>query len=345
MIHIYGDLGSDVEVKDILEQIKNESSEEIELMISSVGGDAFGGLSIYDALKATGKKVKVNIFGICASASSIIAMAGDEIFMGAGAIMMIHCASASGGNIKELESKIELLKMIDDKMLNIYQSKTKLEKDFIKSLMEKETFMSSADALKYGFISSIDEKNEMVAKLKTINKKENETMLDENKKEETVTASFMAKVLESLGLKAKAAMPMDEVKEPSEAEKLKLEIEQKIKDIETMSEKLKELEGEKVEIEKEVEAKQDLIISALQDNKITIAKAKDFFAKSSAEISASLKELSTNASGFGSTGTPKAQPIDSPEAIYALYQSATGAEKTAIFNKHKQVILAQASKK
>ncbi len=68
------------------------SHDSVALRINSPGGDAFEGVAIYNVLKNHGKPVNVYVDGLAASAASIVAMAGDTICMGTGAMMMIHPA-------------------------------------------------------------------------------------------------------------------------------------------------------------------------------------------------------------------------------------------------------------
>ncbi len=70
-----------------------EMNGDIVVKINSGGGVAFDGLAIHNALKDFAGKVTVFVQGIAASAASIIAMAGDEVVMQAGALLMIHDGS------------------------------------------------------------------------------------------------------------------------------------------------------------------------------------------------------------------------------------------------------------
>src|SRR5690606_13653695 len=71
-----------------LDELQN--SKEIMIRINSGGGSAFAGFAIFELIRAHGGKVTTVIDGVAASAASIIAMAGDRIIMGTGAMMMVH---------------------------------------------------------------------------------------------------------------------------------------------------------------------------------------------------------------------------------------------------------------
>src|SRR4051812_38410199 len=74
---------------DVIEAL-TELEGDITVRINSGGGSAFQGIGIFNALKAHDGKVTVAVDGIAASAASIIAMAGEDIVMREGAMMMIH---------------------------------------------------------------------------------------------------------------------------------------------------------------------------------------------------------------------------------------------------------------
>ena len=72
------------------------------------GGSTFQGLAIYNLLKQHKAKINTYIDGIAASSASIIAMAGDKIYMPKTSLIMIHnCWTYTIGNAKELRKTAE----------------------------------------------------------------------------------------------------------------------------------------------------------------------------------------------------------------------------------------------
>lgn len=63
---------------------------KINLHIHSPGGDVFEGTAIYNLLRNHPASVDVYIDGLAASMASVIAMAGDTIYMPENAMMMVH---------------------------------------------------------------------------------------------------------------------------------------------------------------------------------------------------------------------------------------------------------------
>ena len=79
--------------KLVQDAIANDEDEEITLNIASNGGDVFAASEIYTMLKASGKRIVVNVQGLAASAASVISMAGDTVRISPTAHIMIHKAS------------------------------------------------------------------------------------------------------------------------------------------------------------------------------------------------------------------------------------------------------------
>lgn len=135
-------------VKDQLKAIKGP----VLVTINSPGGDAFEGIAIYNLLREHAGKVTVNVLGLAASAASIIAMAGDTVKMGEGAFLMIH--SSHGivvGNQADMREFADLLDRIDREVASLYAARTGKSQPSILELMQKETWLTAAEAVKSGF--------------------------------------------------------------------------------------------------------------------------------------------------------------------------------------------------
>lgn len=132
------------------------NATEITLRINSGGGDVFEALALYNWLKGHSVKVKVYIDGLCASAASIIAMAGDEVYMPSNALMMIHNpVGGVYGDSADMAAMSELLNKIRDSIVSVYESRTKMSRDSIIKLMDAETWMNGEEAKLYGFIDTV----------------------------------------------------------------------------------------------------------------------------------------------------------------------------------------------
>lgn len=128
----------------------------IHLRINSPGGSVFAARAMEQALRDHKGSVIVHIDGLAASAATFIAMAGDEVIMAKGAMFMIHKAwTGMWGNANDLRKEADLLDKIDGTLAETYASKTGKALDQVSSWMAEETWFTAAEALEYGFATSI----------------------------------------------------------------------------------------------------------------------------------------------------------------------------------------------
>lgn len=149
--------GDSISAKQFSDEIKklDASVNEITVRINSPGGDVFDGVAIYNRLKQHKAKIIVHIDGLAASIASIIALAGDEIIMGEGALYMIHKPwSFAMGNSNDLEEVINRLMDVEEQLVSIYAKKTKLDRAEIKKMLSDETWLDADQAIEKGFVDS-----------------------------------------------------------------------------------------------------------------------------------------------------------------------------------------------
>lgn len=128
----------------------------INLRINSPGGSIFAARAIEQALRDHKAKVIVHIDGVAASAASFIAMAGDEIIIGKGAMFMIHKGwTYAWGNASDLTKTAALLEKIDGTLVSTYAERTGQSPADIAAWMEAETWLTAEEAVKLGFADSI----------------------------------------------------------------------------------------------------------------------------------------------------------------------------------------------
>lgn len=130
----------------------NAGKGDITVWINSPGGDCVAAAQIYNMLTNYNGKVTVKIDGIAASAASVIAMAGTEVYMSPVSMMMIHNpATVAWGDHTEFAKAIEMLDEVKESIINAYVLKTGLSRAKLSHLMDSETWMNANKAVELGF--------------------------------------------------------------------------------------------------------------------------------------------------------------------------------------------------
>ena len=145
----------DVTPKAFESELKAEDGDVV-VWINSPGGDCFAASQIYNMLKEYSGKVTVKIDGIAASAASVIAMAGDSVYVSPVSMVMIHNPlTAAFGNAEDMQKAIEMLDSVKDSIINAYELKTGLSRSKISHLMDNETWMDAYKAVELGFADEV----------------------------------------------------------------------------------------------------------------------------------------------------------------------------------------------
>src|SRR3546814_15919584 len=106
--------GGGVTAKKLQSQLRAIGERDIEVHINSYGGDMFEGIACYNVLREHPQTVTVKVMGMAASAASIIAMAGDQIQIGAASFLMIpNCWVMARGTRHHLAEPADCLAPLD----------------------------------------------------------------------------------------------------------------------------------------------------------------------------------------------------------------------------------------
>ena len=134
------------------ETIKSQLKGDVTVRIDSPGGDVFQGFNIYNQLAQHDGKVTIYVDGAAASAASIIAMAGDEVYLPETSVLMIHdpwtMAVGDSGDMKKTAEKLDTIK---DAIIPAYVTKTGLDAEQISAMMSEETWLTGSQAAEMGF--------------------------------------------------------------------------------------------------------------------------------------------------------------------------------------------------
>lgn len=148
--------GGGITAKSVAAQLRAIGPQPIEIQINSPGGDMFEGIAIYNVLREHPQPITVKIMGMAASAASIVAMAGDEIQIGAASFVMIHnCWVVAVGNRHDMIDTAEFLAPFDQAMTDLYAARTGQDAKQVAKWMDSETYMSGSQAIERGFADGL----------------------------------------------------------------------------------------------------------------------------------------------------------------------------------------------
>lgn len=134
----------------------NKDVKFIRVLLNSPGGDYFEGVAIHNLLKRHGAKVIVEIIGEAASAASVIALAGDEIQIHHGCLIMVHQAwSMAQGNASDFEATAVMLRQVNESAIDIYVDRTGLPREQVTALVDKTTWIGADEAVANGWADKV----------------------------------------------------------------------------------------------------------------------------------------------------------------------------------------------
>ncbi|WP_318165589.1 ATP-dependent Clp protease proteolytic subunit [Candidatus Shikimatogenerans bostrichidophilus] len=139
------------------------NNKKIKIYINSPGGDVYSGLGIYDTMQIINSDISTTCVGIAASIAAILLCSGKkgERYSLRHSRIMIHqpIIKNLNGQESDIEIKVNEIKKIKKELYNIislhtYNTLEKIEKD-----ADRDFWMDSEKAKKYGMIDKILYKN------------------------------------------------------------------------------------------------------------------------------------------------------------------------------------------
>lgn len=133
-------------------------AKEVVIKINSCGGDLYTGLAIHNELKQLEAHKTVIVEGIAASAASVIAMAGDEVQMYPGSMLMIHGVAGfmvDWFTLEDLKKAVKSFDAAEKAIANIYANRTGKDTATLRGMMTRETWMVGQEAVDLGFADAV----------------------------------------------------------------------------------------------------------------------------------------------------------------------------------------------
>jgi ATP-dependent Clp protease, protease subunit len=133
-------------------------SKEIAMYINSPGGVVTSGLSIYDTMQYIRPKISTLVIGQAASMGSLLLTAGEPgmRFALPNAEVMVHQPSGGyQGQATDILIHAQHTKKLKDRLNAIYVKHTGQDLATVEAALERDNFMSAAEAKSWGLIDDI----------------------------------------------------------------------------------------------------------------------------------------------------------------------------------------------
>lgn len=161
IIYLDGEIDDNVAKKivELLLKLDMCSHKDITMYINSPGGSVSSGLAIYDVMNYIKSDIRTVGIGKCASMASILLINGTKgkrCLLPNAEVMIHEVSSISIGKVTEMQEKLDHSKTLNERLYRIMASKTnRTIKQIKKDTFNKDKWISSNQALKYGFIDRI----------------------------------------------------------------------------------------------------------------------------------------------------------------------------------------------
>lgn len=156
-VYLYDEIGYwGTTAKDFTAQLAEIDVDLLDVYVSSIGGEVFDGIAIYNALRSHRAEVKVRVDSMAASIASVIVQAGDSRTMLTGSQMMIHnAAGLAFGGADTLREVADILDKQSAIIAGIYAERSGLPADGFRDMMAAETWMSAPEAVEAGLADEV----------------------------------------------------------------------------------------------------------------------------------------------------------------------------------------------
>ena len=143
----------------------NKDATSITVHINSGGGSVTEGFAIYDKLKTSGKKIKTIVEGLCGSIATVIAQAGKDSggrYMHANSDFFVHNPywmpqAPDPMEADQLEALAEEMRKAQNKLVGFYGNITGQSIEALQNIMDRQTTLSTEEAIQWGFIDGVVE--------------------------------------------------------------------------------------------------------------------------------------------------------------------------------------------
>jgi len=137
--------------------IQYNKDKDINLVISSYGGDVYAMLGTIDYFNTLPVKVNTHCLGACMSAAAVILACGTgKRTMSENSTVMVHEGSAfEAGKTSDVLKGADHLKKLQSNINRILGEVTKKDQKFWEEVSKQDTYLTSEQCLEYGIVDEI----------------------------------------------------------------------------------------------------------------------------------------------------------------------------------------------
>lgn len=158
-VFIYDEIGGwGVMAADFVRDLQAIDADTVNVRISSPGGSVFEALAMHASLRNLEARVNVIVDGLCASAATVVAMAGDDITTAPGSMWMVHDASGTVfGNASDMQQMADLLDKTSQNIADIYAARAGGDAKDWRATMQAETWYTADESVAAGLADGLTE--------------------------------------------------------------------------------------------------------------------------------------------------------------------------------------------
>ena len=152
------EMTANVVVAQLLHLANENPDKDIQLYINSPGGSVYDGLAIYDTMQYIAPDVQTIGIGLQASMGAFLLSSGakSKRFVLPNARVMIHQpSSGTRGKVTDQEISLRESIALKERLATIMADNTGQKLDKIKADMERDYWLSAADAVAYGLADEV----------------------------------------------------------------------------------------------------------------------------------------------------------------------------------------------
>lgn len=143
-------------LKDFTSALASAPSDKITLRINSPGGEVVEALAIHDLILASDKTITAEVYGLCASAATLVALACDSVRIAANATWMVHEPSFTlSGTLADCDKMRDTMATLRDKVYAIYAAATGKTVEELQRDHASDRYYTAQEAVEYGWCAEL----------------------------------------------------------------------------------------------------------------------------------------------------------------------------------------------